>query len=1287
MALVVTIIMVAVITFLAIAFLVLSRREKGAVTTAVDQTTARLAAETALERARANLLAHILAYTNELINGLLISTNYINPVGFNAAQPAQQIDRATLFWATNVSFAYPNGQPLLPGTPDFAKAVANLYYDPRPPVLITNRLFGSNEFRYYLDLNRNGVFDATGWQPIIGPGGGYLRADGTESATPVNVLTNYTLGDPQWIGGLERPELPHSGTNRFVMRYAYLAVPAGHTLDLNYIHNEVKQLGFNNPSFSRNQGLGSWELDLAAFLVDLNTNGWLLPPNAPNAYNYVTNAQPSPLQSSGTAFEDAMLLLRYRYGGNYNNLASARALFGPAADTFLNDFIDQYADGPLMTGVYPPLVDLDDINRPWPGADNPNHFFNHQDLYDRNKTAPGVGSNVRTFSDRLLDLGRRPSTYDRTTFYRLLSQLGTDTAPEAAGKMHLNYVNVDSHGNIVPNAQTNLRSWIGIQFFTNAADRLLRDAGFRDRNGRWVTVTNIPVWPPTNNFYGPAIHRLLQLAANLYDSTTNRTLTPYPHVPSVFRPVFRRDATGVFIAGYVEELDARLATRPPPMLDPEVPADLARVRPAGAPIDPTDDTEPMLYGVPVIIGAKKGFPNFNELTLRTVVASSRLLTFRKPTAASRIVETNVVYFLGVSNTFGVEAWNPYATPYPRDLQAITALDVSVALTNEVGTVLASNLFHMAGVANYPALSWDGFPLSVMASPAEVGRSFRTLATNLTFVPDARFQFTPPYFSTNFTLAPLVANDFRVPNWRLHLKPRLRFILVDVNANRIVDYVNLTGLDEFVDIMEVQQRQDPLATVAAVPGGMWNTNRLNPAQLNSPTRGILNQILVSRGEVELSDEFWRNFNLTPVFGRDKQKAIDAFRVFFGLSQINPELGPVFNTNTTVQAPYNPANKFFVTRNWQANDPFVHYLTSDLEDVVSGRQIFTLRPYTAQPGALTNLGTVNERYQPWGGAPGKDPASDPNAFKVALKDPLIRRADDWDFPTNKYPSLGWLGRVHRGTPWQTVYFKAMPTNDLPDQTWAVWTGNRNLTDARATRPEYDRRLLNLFTTALNENAARGLLPVNQSELAAWSAALSGLIVLHNGAHSDRELRAMWLTNGRPVYLPGVLEPAGIYDPLDTNNLPPLVRLVTAINDVRRTNLFHAGRFRSVGDLLDVPELTLNSPFLNLTPTQRQLGISDAVYERLPQQIFSLLTAGSPRFVVYAYGQALKPAERSVIPSGPFFGLCTNYQIAAETAIRSVWSVEGSPDPRDANHPNPARRYPPRVVVESFNFLPPD
>ena len=53
-------------------------------------------------------------------------------------------------------------------------------------------------------------------------------------------LSNFFVGDPEWIGSLERPEFAHSADNKFVNRYAYIAVPAGNTLDINYIHNQAE---------------------------------------------------------------------------------------------------------------------------------------------------------------------------------------------------------------------------------------------------------------------------------------------------------------------------------------------------------------------------------------------------------------------------------------------------------------------------------------------------------------------------------------------------------------------------------------------------------------------------------------------------------------------------------------------------------------------------------------------------------------------------------------------------------------------------------------------------------------------------------------------------------------------------------------------------------------------------------------------------------------------------------------------------------------------------------------
>src|SRR5208282_4090462 len=82
-ALIITVILLAVVTFMALTFLALSRRERGAVTTTTDTASARLAADDALASAEAQIVANILATTNPYNFGLLVSTNYINPLGFD----------------------------------------------------------------------------------------------------------------------------------------------------------------------------------------------------------------------------------------------------------------------------------------------------------------------------------------------------------------------------------------------------------------------------------------------------------------------------------------------------------------------------------------------------------------------------------------------------------------------------------------------------------------------------------------------------------------------------------------------------------------------------------------------------------------------------------------------------------------------------------------------------------------------------------------------------------------------------------------------------------------------------------------------------------------------------------------------------------------------------------------------------------------------------------------------------------------------------------------------------
>ncbi len=149
MALIITVILLAVVTFMALTFLAVSRRERGAVTTTTDTASARLAADDALASAEAEIVANVLATTNPYNFGLLVSTNYINSFGF----------RAGVASPTNVNYTYYNTGPG-PLTPnDFLQNLANLSYLPRAPVLIsaTDPVQG----RFYLNLNQTAASTPT----------------------------------------------------------------------------------------------------------------------------------------------------------------------------------------------------------------------------------------------------------------------------------------------------------------------------------------------------------------------------------------------------------------------------------------------------------------------------------------------------------------------------------------------------------------------------------------------------------------------------------------------------------------------------------------------------------------------------------------------------------------------------------------------------------------------------------------------------------------------------------------------------------------------------------------------------------------------------------------------------------------------------------------------------------------------------------------------------------------------------------------------------------------------
>jgi hypothetical protein len=1269
-ALVITLILLSVITFMVVTFLVIGFNQRGATTTHTDQAIAAGAADTAKEAALAQAMALILGFTNANNYDILVSTNYISSGGYVSGNRS----------LTNVSYNYPNGNPLTGN--DALENLSHLLYYPRVPVYITNRLTGGMEFRYYVDLNRNGRYDTNGYLPVISPfpAAPYYTTNGVPQPTPLfgNTLSNLFIGDPEWVAIFDRPGYmpaldvnassfpvgyPHSPTNRAVARYAFVVVPAGKALDINYMHNYARKQQNNMGGIDgliRNEGVGSWEMNLASFFYDLNTNIW--PMKAPNFFGYAPYFYDPTVGAAGNrgvGFDDSLSILRYRYNQDYRNLDTVINRYGSRGDSaFTADRIDAYLNPQfLLTSISRPTLDGDNTGKPWDGSENFNHFVDMQELFDTGKVT-GFGAN--TLSNRLWMAGANQSSYDRYTFYRLLSQLGTDSAIDT-GRMNLNYDNLVQANNFTGvKSVTNFFGWRPVDFFTNAANRLFASSGLN------FDTTRIQIYP--TNYYTPSIHRLLQIAANMYDATTNRITAganTYPYLPSVFKPQFLAtftNGTEVWITGYQEVGNAS-------QFFSQIPQNVWKDLTVSNDI-PAINANSMVYGIPLVIGAKKGFPNFNEFAMQTELKVTRKLEFRRPTDGAAVNETNEMYTVAISNSFGLEAFNSYLTNFQRPVQVFASVDMSAVLTNDTpGTagILLANQVSSPPVAprTIAQNTWEGFgepnhPHNSFIVPFHPSTNHFFFLTNSTYSDsdiNNRFHTLTGIFERHPN------NPFLpVPHWWLRVRAKVRFYIVDAAANRLIDYVNLDSNEQPVDISGALMSDGQCGGFPnPVPdGGYWCTNRFgNATSDNIPSVGIMNQIRVCEGTAQPANWNGSQDILPP--GLDLKAAVDYFRAQYDMGAIYYSGASYAKTNV-FYSPYNPTRTVYLTVSWQANDPLVHYTSGDLEGQRTNR--FELSPAT--PKALDNIGKLNNRYEPWTNNLSKASST---LYSLNLKDPLVGRSDNWDFPTNKFANVGWLGRVHRGTPWQTVYMKSagIQTND-----WQKWSGNFQMItnydgkgttnlDAALSFPISDWKLFDLFTTAPNENATRSQLSVNQTNIAAWSAVLGNIIVATN-----------IFTNANYT----IMDPAGAYDVFKPNNYPPLARIVNGIINAR-TN-FVGTNFHHVGEILAAPELTVTSPFLDQRKdfaTQQPKYVNDQIYEWIPQQIMSLLKGGDldqPKFVLYCFGQSLKPAEHSLITSGPYQGLCTNYQITAEVVTKTVVRIEGAP----AN---------PHAIIESYNVLP--
>jgi len=1246
-------------------------------------------------RAQVEIVAQMQAHGDALFYDYMVSRNWINTKGYNYQETTNDPNNVNYDYLINGSFFNNsnNGNA-------WAQNIANLWYDPRPPVfIVTNPAYPNNsDFRFWVDINRNGRFETNGYGPTI---------DDFGNASTINTFLN---GEPEFIGVLRDPLHPHSSSNLFIGRYAYLVLPVGKTLDLNNIGNFLKANYVDNvggpgnvpintangtkigDGFARDQGIGSWELNLAGVLDTVSPWAYeFVPRGYPGylsllgPYTYNPPAVGNQSANFGNAFDDAQAMLHYRYEPASYRLAPLVASPGLSFSNYLDYYSNMmdifciqspqtapfdYTNYPLQllsAGTYQTYAQ--GLNYPWPGSYQTNQFFDIQDLFDTNKTS-------MYFTNRMMLAAERTNTFDRYTFQRLLSVVGMGSSPEYGvwvngdynglgypntvfrqnvlrTKVNVNYNNTSQITNSkAPYAAmpTNLVPWTPLGFFTNAAELLLRSQTFGYTNYfngttninltqapifRQFGITNIPIYQSNQPGirYNASVHRMLQLAANIYDATigsnyesTAYNLPPYkgyipPPVrhPSVFRPIFAATNVGttnvgINIVGYVQVSNATLASiqLSYPFYDMPTAASILVANPTL--------TNFNIWGVPWVVGANQGLPQFYQYSYQNSVLFERKLLFARaivngaPDTNHPPAFTNQFYCMCISNNFGMDAWNPYPTPFTgtNGTTCFISNYITVQFTNNYnqGTnVTITNVFQPL-----VPLFWAGWQKGMN----DTNGFITFLQTNVLTLPPCYYSefskqfifFTNGIISSNgFLPTDLSQKGWPVHNWTLNITNHVVYALFDGSPSTggaLLDFVNLGPFGNSVNIQQaIGTNYNPsnpggVLGLGSPAGNPWTAGNATDLPGSPMSIGLINQINNSLDVPK--NTYYNNLN--------------------GIQ-----------TNTAgayFASPFEPSNVLYQLVQYVANDPMVHYTADDLIlPNQAGAASVNIPPF---PILTNNLGKANRmRYFPWG-------ANDTVGPNMLFKDPQVYGATNWNFPTNKFPGIGWLGRVHRGTPWQTVYLKADTSAGTSNFVWtgsanswvvSPWFGPLNGEPCPETYPTNDWPLVDLFTATPNDNAATGLLSVNQTNDAAWAAVFAGVIAPTNS------------TNGTQIM------------PLnDVSNLVDANAPFT-INSLRNTtNYAPNGVFHKVGDILAAAALTTRSPFMLANNNGvYPLNCTDEIVERIPQQTLSLLKVGEPQFVIFAWGQALKPKGPPYLGGGINNGIYTNYDITGEFLTRTV------------------------------------
>ena len=369
------------------------------------------------------------------------------------------------------------------------------------------------------------------------------------------------------------------------------------------------------------------------------------------------------------------------------------------------DNIDGYSDGPLQTDCRLPINEcvIALIGQSYVAMGRRGQhqsFFRLQELFNPNEIFRV------TFTNRLtVRLTRRPTAFPPTTATRITGcSRRWAWIPRRSRTRSISITPMRGYFNTMAWSPTCRLPGRGNQFHSvdaaaifhhrrrpDAARLFAGMAGGKSRR-TYVATFNMPptsargqfhehacLWPHeipvlvSNQFvYTPAVQRVLQLAANIYDATTNNHFCMGANFPSVFRPTFL--VTNDPASGYHQCLYQRLRTGPvcrqiASVTDPMILNSRCRwtsrfvTAVSSAQWFLRSYTNVNVYGVPWIIGAKKGFPNFNEFAMESVFQLTRKIAGHAPehqcSRRPAHYQYNQMFNLSLSNQFGVECWNSY----------------------------------------------------------------------------------------------------------------------------------------------------------------------------------------------------------------------------------------------------------------------------------------------------------------------------------------------------------------------------------------------------------------------------------------------------------------------------------------------------------------------------------------------------------------------------------------------------------------------------------------------------